>query len=226
MGRHLKPLKVEDFIDMKRRIQVDLMLDRNTKQFFAEVQLEKIEAPSIEQLREKVREKVAMWTPLEWRRVIEIEVGGEPNESSWAYRKTIGEHKAQVEVEFCRLELAQGMDGDWMQRPFAEDLNEDKREQQEHQPLKFAESCARWRMEKHVPFSDAAWLTLIEIDKAIHSARERLKKLCDPKEGGRLLATYQPPAVRQLIAAAAQADEEIPADELEEHAAKTKAARR
>lgn len=46
MPRSLKPQKVDTYVDHKRRVEIDLMLDRNENTFFAEVQLEKIEADS------------------------------------------------------------------------------------------------------------------------------------------------------------------------------------
>lgn len=185
MSRALKPLKVDTVYDTERRARVDVFLDRNDKTFFAEVQLEKVKAPTAEAVIKLVREKLKEWQPPEWKAVIQLEVSSPHH---FGHGGRIEPQAAGLSFSFERKEIAQAMNGNWIERPFTADVtNKWEIERRAEDPLHEVQSCRDDELEQQIPYSEAAWATLTGLVAATIKAREKLEELFDPKDGGKKL---------------------------------------
>lgn len=192
MSRTLKPMKVDVFQDYKKRITVEIMLDRNTKTFFAEFNGKKFEAPDAAGVERQVKDAVDSSTPIAWVRVIQLSCDDrEETASGWTRygnRRKNGGHECELKFDFCRKELGE-IGAETLERPFPEDLRDDEdRERQARFPTAYAESCRKWEKEQQIPYSEDTWATLNDLVAAVDKARTKLAALFDPKDGGRLLA--------------------------------------
>lgn len=187
MSRSLKPLKVEDFWDSKTRGRVELMLNRDDKVFFAVIEHEKIEAPSINELRAKVKEALSKLTQVEWSRVIELSVSRRGG--GWGNSEHIDRHQAELGVTFMRFEVGKTAGGINLKRPFPEDEHEHWREDLAANPLMHSSSDYDHESNERIPYSEAAWTALNGVKAAVEAAYAKLEPLFDAKDkGAKLLA--------------------------------------
>lgn len=185
----LKPLKVEHLYDSKTKSSVDLMLDRDEKVFFAIVEHEKISAPSIDALREKVKKAFARQAPVNWERVIELSV----SEGHATWRGTGGDHveqhEAEISISFKRFEIGTTSAGINLMRPCREDEHEHWHASIEANPL-YHSSTDYERDSKdarRIPYTDAVWAALQSVKETIDLAYAKLEPLFDPKDKGQKL---------------------------------------
>jgi hypothetical protein len=119
MARTLKPTKLDTItVNEKAEVRVDLMLDRNKGVFFAELGGTRIEEESLEALKRTVRETGANFEGLVWKPVIYVRIEA-PYEGAMAYwNRTAAPLRARTGLEFWRSEIATGLDGKLLERPF------------------------------------------------------------------------------------------------------------
>jgi hypothetical protein len=181
MPRKLKPYKVDEVLNPKTGIKVDIMLDRNDKVFFGMVGPTRIEAPTAEECEKAVRKALRDYTGLEWQSFIIVDSEG--GESHW---RTSGHEtrNANVSLRFHRLYGAKTVDGTWVQKPFEEDAPGGSYHfDAEHYMRRW------WRGddESTIPYTDEAWATLNTMRDRIEGIAEFLKELIGRKDFAALL---------------------------------------
>jgi len=187
MSRQLKPLRVDSFYDGKRRLSIDIMLDRNDKTFFAKVDHTSLTAPSVAELKGKIKTELLNSKPPEWTRVIQL--GVTEKDESWRRSRGghVTTHQAGLEIHFSRKEVAT-LRGRLIERPFREDVPDAWHEDFDGDALRYSETAYNDEEKHQIPYSAEAWATLNECVTALEKARTRLEVLFNPKDGGRLLA--------------------------------------
>lgn len=185
MSRSLKPLKVEHFHDQKTRCSADLMLNRDDKVFFAVVEHEKIEAPSINELREKVKKAFSEMAQVQWTRVIELNVS---KDKGWNRQSGhIEEHEVELSVSFQRFEVGKTAAGIYLKRPLREDEHEMWLSDLDANPLLHSTSDWDHKAASRIPYTEATWAALEGVKEAIEAAHAKLEPLFDPKDKGQKL---------------------------------------
>lgn len=114
MTRALKPQKADEFHHERLGVRVDLMFDRNQKDFYAVVVNEALRAPSIVELRKLVRIAVEKNAELRWYQIIVVWL---PTDT-WGATSDRGFARCSFKHE--RYEVADRADGQRVQRPFRE----------------------------------------------------------------------------------------------------------
>lgn len=82
MPRQLKPQKVETFQQRESDIKIDLFLDRNDKDFFAEYGSEVFRADDIQTLRNSVNAAIKESITWEWKPIIEVDYSPDDSKGS------------------------------------------------------------------------------------------------------------------------------------------------
>lgn len=186
MSRPLKPLQVERMFVQKHHVGVELFLDRNDKVFFATFEVERIEAPSLNELKEKVKLAVERSKPVTWTRVIELSCSPRPDFHHGGREAPMEHHS--IEVEFRRVEVGATSDGRKLIRPFTEDLDEKfRRPRQEENPNEYATVDYHADDDTRMPYTEATWAAVRAVASAIDKAREKISELFDAKDGGKKL---------------------------------------
>lgn len=182
------PLKVDSEWDSTLRVGADLMFDRDTKTFFSRFMHERFEAPSVDELKKKLRSAFKRLAPVKWERVI----GLHTDEERDTFRRMsdgprIQSHEVGFLVAFSRYESGRTTEGKRIRRPFTEDLPESWQEDVVENPLEYANSSESYDSDSEIPFSEATWAALLAIEEAMEKAHAKLEELFDPKDGGRKL---------------------------------------
>lgn len=187
MGRELKPLKVETVIDGKTRQSVDIFFNRNEKNFFATVNMKEVEAQSAYECRKLVEKEFTAYKSPEWKRHIWLKLDA-LGDGGYGYQGQINNrHGCELEFQFERIELGKRPNGDYIRRPFAEDLDEREAERQLGNELAYAGNIWDEDLKKLIPYSDAAWAVLIELEAATKRAHAKLAEMFSTKDGGKRL---------------------------------------
>lgn len=185
MPRKLKPYKVttmnSDAIVDRYGIEVDIFLDRNTipAMFFAVVRGTRVSAPSQEEVEDLVMEALKESENLTWKKIIVIRRKVEPMSS----------RKDAIDIVFNRHEVAQRVDGEYVERNFRFDEGDpeyrkpsefelDRRSRGEdirkaHVSTVFAPDYGRYV----IPYSAEAWQGLTKIKEALAVLGTKLDKL-------------------------------------------------
>jgi hypothetical protein len=182
------PLKVDSEWDSTLRVGAEVMFDRDTKIFFARFMHQRYEAPSVDELKMKLRAAFKRLAPVKWERFI----GLHTKEESDTFRDMsdgprIQSHEVGFLVAFSRYESGRTTEGKRIRRPFTEDLPESWQEDVAENPLHFANSSESYDTDQEIPFSEATWSALLAIEDAMEKAHAKLVELFDPKDGGRKL---------------------------------------
>lgn len=187
MSRSLKPSKAEHYFDSKTRQAIDLMLDRNENTFFAVVQHEKLTAPAIHELRQKVKAALAKLAPVKWERVLELSVS-QGHRGGYGNSEHIESHEAELSVEFKRFEIGKTSTGVNLKRPFPEDEHEMWRKDIESvNPLMHSSTDYDVENAHRIPYTDAVWTALTGVKDTLEAAYKKLEPLFDPKDRGQKL---------------------------------------
>src|SRR3990167_2691017 len=191
MARQLKPLLVETITHPKTRQQVELYFDRNEKRFYADVMLKRVEANSAYECQKLIENELAAYKSPEWRRVIWLKLDplGDGGYGSYGSGYST-RHGCELEFAFERIEIGKKPNGENVKRPFAEDLDDDReRKRQIDNELSFAGNIWDEDIARTIPYSDAAWSVLTELEEVTKRAHAKLTEMFSTKDGGkRLLA--------------------------------------
>lgn len=162
------------------------MLNRDDKVFFAVVEHEKIEAPSIYELRTKVKEALSKGAKVTWSRIIELSVS-QRTRGGWGTSDHIESHDTELSVSFKRFEVGVTARGIHLKRPFPEDEDEHWREDVAENPLMHSSTDYEHESKERMPYSDAVWAALNGVKEAIEAAYAKLEPLFDTKDRGQKL---------------------------------------
>lgn len=201
MATKLKPYKIETVSDAARSVHVDVMLDREKKDFFARYDLtNEVRAKTAEECvvaAKKMLTKIA--GGYHWQRCIEIDLKSEED----CRHSSAVEHEVQrVEVTMTvrRMERAPKLsdpDGPHhVERTFEEDLRgpHEKKAREEHRDLR-----TLWEWSPNViPYTEESWLALLAIMQAFRDARAKVDAILRKKNLPSLLAGM---AKRPLLSA-------------------------
>jgi hypothetical protein len=185
--RKLKPYAVDRVHIQKHQVSVDLFFDRDDKVFFATVDLKKLTAPSLRQLKDLVCSAVDQSKPVVWKQWIEVTCSERPDFHGGG-DCPMSHHS--IEVEYRRLETGSTADGRTLYRPFTEDLDEEyRRPRQIAEPLAYAHvDFDRGESERRIPYTEDAWAAVKAVAAAIDMARDRVADLF--KDGAKKLAGF------------------------------------
>jgi hypothetical protein len=195
----LKPYKVDQVID--GRNELDIFFDRDKKEFFAAIGMERVTHTDINEAKKLARELLKKAPKYEWERV--IVVSGVPDEHEMRLSfKDIINHEVNVHFSFQRIERARDPMGKkghvtsrvcQYERPTEEDFNENleayvarfyPRERKKSDEIR-----AEWRKKREenrelssyydgggivLPYAEATWQGLLSIKAVFDNAREKL----------------------------------------------------
>lgn len=110
MARQLKPLKVDEVYSPKFRVRVEIMLDRNTKTFYAEYKGQKVTGGVCFDVKNETAKLIERLSTLHWRKVISLTSMQETFRTDFTY----------VGVKAKRFEIAENPNrpGHWLRRDF------------------------------------------------------------------------------------------------------------
>ncbi len=182
MARKLKPQKVKTlehggFLP----IQVDIMLDRNTLDFFFDTDGSingRKRAESIEEIIPLAREYMKMLAVIEWEPVIEVWHETRYGQASYygeAKREDAKPDRCDVELSFERYERGK-YNGEWkVKRKHLLDVDpDDGFEMNQREQNKGTWYGGHGTV---IPYSDAAWATLHAIVQGVHDLNAKLEAL-------------------------------------------------
>lgn len=182
MVRPLKPYKVDRVHNHKTGISVDIMLDRDSCEFFGVVGGKRFTYKTASECKREVRKMISGYEGLKWRKFIEIKMTSVND--VYSNRAEFGLETPCFDANFQirRFEGARSVDETWVQRPFKEDL--------EHQDS----AIQRWPKHKCdggaiVVYSEAAWKTLNEIIVRLGDLIARLEEFTKKKDFKKQLET-------------------------------------
>jgi hypothetical protein len=195
MSRSLKPLKIEEVWDHKTGLHTDLLLDRNNKVFYGMVNAERVEAPTAVDCKKLLLEKLKPLN-LEWIREIRIDT-----EKGHYYQD--GSTSAHMKLSFSRHEYAISPTGAELEREFWTEEDEahkdddywtwkGKRDRREAgTDIKNNGKFFKYTGVK-IPYSEAAWASLLAIRGAIVAAHEKLNELLSGAKVETFLLSVKP----------------------------------
>jgi hypothetical protein len=160
MPRKLKPYKVDDV--HHRLAKVDIMFDREDKVFFAQLGIERVEAPDVETCKKLTVEMIPRAVQLEWKPMIEVEGGIDE------VQKHHCEHVRLV-LSYVRFEFAERLDGGQLQRAHSEDSDDPTRRSERY--VEYPE------MRTLLPYTEETWAALGRLRETIEAAGNRLEAI-------------------------------------------------
>lgn len=165
--RQLKPYKVGEITNREKATRVELLFDRNKGIFFAELNGERVEAETLEEVKKLARGlSTTAAEPLKWRRWIEAEVE-ETND--------VRDEGMSFRFDFRRFERAKSQSGRVLERDFGAENEGRELYGWERRDLE---------REVLVPYSDEAWEALGKVNDQLNAFARRLREffaLKDPK---------------------------------------------
>ena len=198
--RPLKPYLVEEVSPKRMKTTVAIMFDRDSKDFFATVGTIKVRSPSADGCRREVYEAAKKWNPLEWTRLISAHFTRYSEDSHhWGGRIPLVEHEVRFEAR--RFERAEVPDQPkcFVDRPFAEDLDEHLARRMLEDPYEFNEAVYHGDSDELVlPYTEETWAALLKIKAALLAVEDRLDAILSKEGGGKLLLALAAGAPLQL----------------------------
>ena len=182
MARPLKPYKVDKVWNHQTGVSVDIMLDRDSCEFFGVVGGKRFTFKTASDCKREIRKLLHGYDGLKWRKFIEIEMSSV--EDSYENYAEFGLETPSFNADFQirRFEGAKSADKTWVQQPFKEDL--------EHQES----AIKQWPRRKCsgravLPYSEKAWATLNEIIVRLRELIARLEEFTNQKDFKKKLET-------------------------------------
>lgn len=196
-----KAKKVDEFWHSRRGVKVSIFLNLDTSKFFADVLDQRVEAPTLAELKSAALTVLNAFEAYDWQPVIYIEqtLEGDRGSSTWAGRSA-HRYRSMLSFEFWRVEIAKNpaSEDNYVERPFLVDglddtdlvrLSEHRDDADKEQSL---ERHARDRktgrdITTHyksrangpvqIPYTEATWQVLQQIRENILQAGKRLEDL-------------------------------------------------
>jgi hypothetical protein len=162
MPRPLKPYKVDDIHHQQAGL-VHIMFDRDSKNFFAVLGTERVEAPDLATCRKLAIEMIPRAAQLKWEPMIEVEGGLHEVEQYEA--EYVG-----IKFVYRRFELATRHDGQMVQREHPKDLHKLETPR--------ISSYRAWPDNSTLlPYTEERWEALGRLRAVIKEAGERLTEI-------------------------------------------------
>jgi len=182
MPRKLKPYEVDSIYDsVNGRIRI--FFDRDKKLFFGEVKGQRAEADTLDQCKRETRTLAETLREIVWRQIIMI--SGSPTYHGQ-------DDTSQLEFTASRHEIADTKGGQ-IERDFFRTTAGDPEPEEPptmHDGTPVHTTKKFWGESGTViPYSHAAWRTVLEIRKAIEAVKKRLDELVEAKDLERRLVT-------------------------------------
>lgn len=192
MARKLKPHKIDEYRDHKSGRLIDIMFDRNTHDFFADVSGVEVRDETKKGCVQKVRVESDRQNQFEWKNVIHVrcDVG-----DRWNSVKS-----GAVALYFTRHRIAKRLDGRWNEHHCYFHYLEEGHEGGIHPMFGGGPSLKDYRgatesdPDKGVfvlPYSDEVWEGLCEVQRRIDVLRKQLQQLLGSDQVVPLLANLQ-----------------------------------
>lgn len=189
--RKLKPQKVKTIYVSKAKHSVEVFLDRDKLDFFAELGLEQVRHPTVEGVVQAAFKQWKDWMPEVWEEVILV------NPKLLDYSNiSAGRIDAQhvgMSLEFLRKEVSKKLDGSQIERMHRLDREEAVRRvpreyrKQKALDLETVSRCFGDDDYVQVPYSDAAWQNLCAIRDQIEELARRAQKIFERKDFPKLI---------------------------------------
>ena len=175
MVRPLKPYKVDRVWHHAKGVSVDIMLDRDTCEFFGIVGGKRFAFKTAAECKREIRKMLQGYEGLKWRKFIEIEMTSVEDSCENYSDFNLETPSFNADFQVRRFEGAKSVDNTWIQRPFKEDFD--------HQDA----AIKRWPRRKvsgmtFLPYSEAAWKTLNEIIVRLGDLIARLEEFTKKKD--------------------------------------------
>lgn len=182
MARPLKPYKVDRVWKHETGVSVDIMLDRETCEFFGMVGGKRFTYKTANECKREIRKMIDGYGGLKWRKFIEIEMCSVEDEYTNHAEFGLETPSFNADFQIRRFEGARSVDETWVQRPFKEDF--------EHQDS----AIHRWPKHKCagravLSYSEGAWKTLNEIILRLGDLIARLEEFTKKKDFKKQLET-------------------------------------
>lgn len=211
MPRRLIPRKVGEITNARLGVTVDLMLDRNTLEFFAELGDLKITNKSADTVKAKMGEAIRAVSKLDWFPVVHIEQKdafmsgglegfvGFKTERFWMAKKPNGRLTTLPWNRYMMLATSE-METRWWSM-----VRDATGFYWENNWGKFELPCSEGK-NHYLPYTDELWAGTERLITAIKLLRERLIALISSEEG-----------IKQLVSIGASMIKALPAPKGEEH---------
>lgn len=191
MSRTLKPTKVGTISVGRHQGTLDVMFDRNKRDFFVAAGLEIVRDPTVKGCEEKASEYFREWRPEKWEGVIEVHVNAHHAERNFRGSEA---KAANIDLAFYRLEVAWRLDGQKVQREHQLDheaelkavkrqgfhsVNDLRKVIIERRRIG-RDVCERYDSGEdavEIPYSDEAWEGLMRIKATIEDAHAKLLQM-------------------------------------------------
>jgi hypothetical protein len=197
MPRNLKPMKVDYVHDSKTEQYVDVMLDRNSNDFFAKVGEETVRDATAAGCKEKARKLLISLRDFKWTPYIWVQVKEERESGFYGTRAGRGADRITVklEFEFSRGELAARPDGKFVTRHYLDEkgLSDSDYRLHGNAPEYLAgdaehnrsvrsrgeDICNYWpehdQENVRLDYNEATWLALNAVKERIEQAKKQLQ---------------------------------------------------
>lgn len=181
MPRPLKPYVVDSVWCESTRLRVDILFDRNRKNFFAKVGTNEVRAKDVEGCKVLARDLAAQSVAFSWTPIIVIDKTCKC--SANLYSGEGPKRYAGVDVEFRRIEVSPdpsprrgGKPGHvWRRHPL--DVGDDELDLEDRRLFRDVCSHQDYGSTCEVPYTEEAWAALCAIADAVDAAAERLDAL-------------------------------------------------
>lgn len=194
--KKLKPYVVDRVDDYSTKTKVDILLDREAKDFFAVIGLEEVRAPTAKECAKLARAELYRQRQFSWKKMIEVRTG-----QRYSHHETDDSRDADLMLSFERFEQTQKADGTLLERPYrspAEDAKETAAREGfdpakpfeavrvsgplgTNEKLRGDDVSTSHRTGSLLPYSDEAWTTLLRLKKTINEVRKKLEELLSQK---------------------------------------------
>jgi hypothetical protein len=194
MPRALKPYKVDYVYDGKLRVRVEIMFDRDAKLFFAELETERVQAPSVDECKRLTRDMIPRVVQMEWKPYIIVD-GRTEVDCVYSSHGRDG-HDVELHFRFSRREITKNLQGNMIERLHVLDWP--------HKDTERRTSSCNLDEERLIPYSAELWANLVALKEQIEKAGERLVELIDDRKklparlaAGNVLALPAAPEARR-----------------------------
>ena len=192
MPRPLKPYVVDSVWCETTRTRLDILFDRDAKNFFAKLGASEVRAKDVEACKALARELAANAVSFVWTQVIVVETVC--NRDSMHWHKDDNRQYTGVELEYRRIEVSPDpcskRDGGRVCRPHPLDVAADNEYEADRRK---AYRDVRHHVlyddkERELPYTDEVWAALGAISETLNSAADKLNALfADAELGAKLL---------------------------------------
>lgn len=180
MARKLKPYKV-DSVAVRGTSAVTIYLDREEKDFFADVGISRVRAATAEQCKKKTAEALrAGLAKIEWVQEIGVDV---ETDRSW------GDDRTELMLRFDRWERGSNDLGDVVSRPFGSTDTGQARGNVFGGPGRVERNEPRHGWDTVLPYSEETWSGLEQIDLMLKQLGNRLAELLNQDNAAKVLAS-------------------------------------